>query len=64
MNRRLNYFAAAPEVVKAMMALDDSAKTMTIPLALRELVKMRCSQINGCAGVRGPAHHSSDAEDW
>lgn len=49
MNRRLNYFAAAPEVVKAMMALDDSAKTMSIPLALRELVKMRCSQINGCA---------------
>ena len=49
MNSRLNYFAAAPEVVKAMMALDDSARTMTIPLALRELVKMRCSQINGCA---------------
>ena len=49
MNARLNYFAAAPDVVKAMMALDDSAKSMIIPLALRELVKMRCSQINGCA---------------
>lgn len=49
MNARLNYFTAAPDVVKAMMALDDAAKTMIIPLELRELVKMRCSQINGCA---------------
>lgn len=49
MNARLNYFSAAPDVVKAMMTLDDAATSMIIPLELRELVKMRCSQINGCA---------------
>ena len=31
------------------MAMEDAAKDLTIPLTLRELIKMRVSQINGCA---------------
>lgn len=45
----MNYYRAAPEVMKAMMALEEAAKGLSLPQPLRELVKMRVSQINGCA---------------
>lgn len=45
----MNYYRAAPEVMKAMMALEEATKGLSLPQPLRELVKMRVSQINGCA---------------
>lgn len=49
MTERLNYQQASPKAVKAMLALEAETQALSIPLALRELVKMRVSQINGCA---------------
>ena len=49
MQTRTNYYRAAPKVVKSLMAMEEAAKDLTIPLTLRELIKMRVSQINGCA---------------
>ncbi len=43
---RPNYKRQAPELAKAMAALDN---TVDFDPALRELVKLRASQINGCA---------------
>lgn len=49
MSARMNYYRAAPEAMKAMMALDQATKQVSIPLTISELIKMRVSQINGCA---------------
>ncbi|MBE2276090.1 MAG: carboxymuconolactone decarboxylase family protein [Rhodobacteraceae bacterium] len=49
MTARMNYYKASPAAMKAMMALEEATKQLSISLALRELVKMRVSQINGCA---------------
>ena len=49
MSARLNYYRIAPDVMKAMGALEEATKPLSIPLALRELIKMRVSQINACA---------------
>ena len=49
MTERLNYFKASPKAVQAMLALEEETQALSIPLVLRELVKMRVSQINGCA---------------
>lgn len=48
-SKRLNYYAAAPQAMKAMMGLEKAASESVLPLALRELVRIRASQINGCA---------------
>jgi len=44
-----NYFKLAPEGTKAMMALEASIAASGIEQRLLELVKLRASQINGCA---------------
>lgn len=49
MTVRMNYYKAAPKVMQPMMALEEAIKQMSIPLPLRELIKIRVSQINGCA---------------
>lgn len=49
MSSRMNYYHAAPEAMKAMMALEEATKTLSGPQSVRELVKIRVSQINGCA---------------
>lgn len=49
MQARMNYFKAAPEPMKAMMVLEEATKDLSISPALRYLIKMRVSQINGCA---------------
>lgn len=49
MPQRMNYFTAAPEAMKAMIALEEATNNLSISPALRHLVKMRVSQINGCA---------------
>ncbi|WIM12202.1 carboxymuconolactone decarboxylase family protein [Enhydrobacter sp.] len=49
MKPRLNAYQAAPAVMKAMMALESQAAGSGLEPALMELVKIRASQINGCA---------------
>lgn len=48
-SQRLDYFAAAPEAMKPLLALENSLASLSIPLTLRELIKLRVSQINNCA---------------
>ncbi len=49
MEQRLNYSKVAPDAMKAMNALERAVKGSDIEPALQELVKLRASQINGCA---------------
>jgi len=49
MTPRLNPYDAAPNLLKAFLAMSATAEKGTIEPALLELVKMRSSQINGCA---------------
>ncbi|GBR05876.1 alkyl hydroperoxide reductase AhpD [Gluconacetobacter liquefaciens] len=49
MTPRLDYFATAPALLGKMLELEDVLKTSGLDLGLIELVKMRVSQINGCA---------------
>ena len=44
-----NPFKVAPEAVKAMMALETTLHSSGLEHNLLELVKLRASQINGCA---------------
>lgn len=48
MTQRLAYTAASPEAFKAMLALEQHVQASVEP-ALLHLVKLRASQINGCA---------------
>jgi AhpD family alkylhydroperoxidase len=59
MTERLNYWQVAPEALKPMMALEEGFQNGALPHALRELVKTRASQINGCAYCLHM--HTSDA---
>jgi len=49
MKPRLNAFTAAPEMIKAMLDLENKVKDSGLEKSLYELVKTRASQINGCA---------------
>ena len=49
MTQRLDIFAAAPEGARAMMALEGAIAASGLEHSLIELVKLRASQINGCA---------------
>lgn len=49
MTMRLNYGVVAPEAVKAMLGLEQAVKDMGLEPRLFHLVKLRASQINGCA---------------
>ncbi|MGK7653564.1 MULTISPECIES: carboxymuconolactone decarboxylase family protein [unclassified Roseovarius] len=50
MTQRVDYFSIAPDAVKPVLALENhvSGKSGLDP-ALRHLIKLRASQINGCA---------------
>lgn len=52
MEARLNPFATdlAPKFAKHIISADKAVAGSTLPAATRELVKIRASQINGCAG--------------
>ena len=56
---RLDYKKAAPDAFKAMLALETAVQRSGLEHALIELVKMRVSQINGCAYCLDM--HSKDA---
>ena len=49
MTMRLNYGVVAPEVVKAMMVLEQAVLDTGLEPKLIHLIKLRASQINGCA---------------
>lgn len=48
-SERLNYYTAASSMMKKMMELEETTKKSILPYSLCELVKIRVSQINGCA---------------
>jgi AhpD family alkylhydroperoxidase len=49
MKPRLNPYQAAPGAMKALMALETEVQQSGLAPAMVELVKIRASQINGCA---------------
>lgn len=50
MNQRLDYYKIAPDAIKIMMNMEGYlGKHVTLDKKLMELVKIRVSQINGCA---------------
>jgi AhpD family alkylhydroperoxidase len=49
MTPRLDYFAAAPGVMGPMLALERAVASSGLEHGLIHLVKLRASQINGCA---------------
>ncbi|MCP3725870.1 carboxymuconolactone decarboxylase family protein [Paraburkholderia sp. CNPSo 3272] len=59
MQARLDFYKASPEGTKAMIALEERASKSSIEKPLAELVRLRASQINGCAYCVDM--HTSDA---
>jgi AhpD family alkylhydroperoxidase len=49
LQQRIDYYNVAPEALKIMMEMEKYTKTTDIDRKLRELIKIRASQINGCA---------------
>jgi AhpD family alkylhydroperoxidase len=49
MKSRINFYQAAPDTLKALMALETQVQGSGLEQSLIELVKTRASQINGCA---------------
>ena len=49
MRPRFNYAKAAPGVYDAMDALEKYLETCSIETGLLHLIKLRASQLNGCA---------------
>lgn len=49
MSQRLNYRQANPQAMRGMFALEEAAGQGGLEEPLLELIRMRASQINGCA---------------
>ena len=49
MKPRMNFYQAAPETIKALVAVEGVITASGLEQSLIELVKTRASQINGCA---------------
>lgn len=49
MKPRMNYFRSAPEAMQAVVTLEEATSHLSLARDIRYLVKMRVSQINGCA---------------
>ncbi|SHG26988.1 carboxymuconolactone decarboxylase family protein [Dysgonomonas macrotermitis] len=47
--KRLNMYATAPELYKAMLSLENALQQTSLTPIEKELIKIRASQINGCA---------------
>ena len=47
--RMKNPLIAIPDALKAAQAVDKATEAADLPLALRKLVQLRASQINGCS---------------
>src|ERR1700732_1339554 len=59
MSNRIDYTKAAPDAYRAMMGLEKFVHDCGLEPSLIDLVKMRASQINGCAFCLDM--HSKDA---
>jgi AhpD family alkylhydroperoxidase len=59
MEQRLNFFETAPEAYRAISGLQGYVNKCDLEHSLLELVKIRASQINGCAFCL--AMHTQDA---
>ena len=59
MEQRLDFYKASPEAMKALIALEVALGKRGLETALVNLVKLRASQINGCAYCVDS--HSADA---
>ncbi|WP_332691589.1 carboxymuconolactone decarboxylase family protein [Bosea sp. (in: a-proteobacteria)] len=59
MTKRLNPYVTAPDTMKPLIALEATIKESGLEHSLIHLVKMRASQINGCAYCLHM--HSADA---
>ena len=46
---RLDYYSASPKAMKAMIALEALTSSLSIEAPLLHLIKIRASQLNGCA---------------
>jgi AhpD family alkylhydroperoxidase len=62
MKPRMNYYQAAPETIKALVAVEEQIKASGLEQSLIELVKTRASQINGCAFCINM--HTADARKY
>ncbi len=49
MNARADFYSASPDAMKALMALEVAVSKLGIEPSLLDLIKLRVSQINGCA---------------
>ncbi|GAB6846416.1 carboxymuconolactone decarboxylase family protein [Paraburkholderia sp. A1RI_3L] len=49
MQARLDFYKASPNAVKAMLGLEERIARSSLEKPLAELVRLRASQINGCA---------------
>lgn len=49
MESRLNFYKSSPEAMKAMQGLEERIARSGLEMPLVELVRLRASQINGCA---------------
>jgi len=59
MELRLNFYKAGPDAIKAMLGLEEQIGKSSLEKPLRDLVRLRASQINGCAYCVDK--HSDDA---
>lgn len=59
MKPRLDFYTASPDALKALIALEAAVGKLGLEPALLELIKLRASQINGCAFCVDM--HTSDA---
>jgi AhpD family alkylhydroperoxidase len=66
MTPRLNFFKAAPQIMQPLVKVSETANT-SLEHSLVELVKLRASQINGCAHCikmhTADARKSGETED-
>lgn len=46
---RLDFYKASPDAMKALMALEGASGKLGLDAELLDLVKLRASQLNGCA---------------
>jgi AhpD family alkylhydroperoxidase len=49
MTPRLDYYSASPKAMKAMIAMEALTSSLSIEQGLLHLIKIRASQLNGCA---------------
>lgn len=49
MNKSIDYYTLAPDAMKAMFAMENFINSIPLDPILKELIKIRTSQINGCA---------------